>query len=181
MYVAHNLQTQNIDNQQVNKIIQTSSEISDSINEIVWSLNQEQNSLKDWVMYVRGRTAEMLENAGIEYEFNISEIPEKLLTNQEKRNLYLVVKEAINNAIKHAQATKIEISINLNSLPTAEGWGGAIDIKDNGNGFVENGTPKSGHGNGLKNMQKRMQEIEGSIEWKNGEGTTVKLRLRSAT
>ncbi len=170
MYVAHNIKTQIPDNQAVNKIIQTSFEIADSINEIVWALNQEQNSLSDWVLYVRGRTAEMLENAGINYQFEISEIPEKQLSNVEKRNLYLVIKEAINNAIKHAQATKIEVLMNFKDAIF-------ISINDNGKGFIENGSPKTGSGNGLKNMKKRMTEIGGNIDWKNGNGTTVELYI----
>lgn len=174
IYVAHNLQRQYTDNQQITKISNTSSEISDNINEIIWSLNQEQNSLADWVNYVKSRTADLIENAGLAYDFKTSEIPEKQFTNQQKRNLYLVVKEAINNAIKHANATKIEVLINFEPEVF-------IQIKDNGKGFLENGNPKVGSGNGLRNMEKRIEEIGGKIDWKNGKGTTVELRLRSAT
>jgi two-component system, NarL family, sensor kinase len=171
MYLAHNLKDKASKNKEVDKIIQTSGNISDSINEIVWALNQEQNLLADWVFYVRGKTAELFENAGVHYTYTISEpMPERTLSNIEKRNLYLVVKEAINNAIKHSKANTYQVNMDFTS-------GINISIKDNGIGFIENGTPKAGGGNGLKNMSRRMEEIGGSIAWSNGEGTTVEIKL----
>jgi two-component system, NarL family, sensor kinase len=171
MYLAHNLKDKASKNKEVDKIIQTSGNISDSINEIVWALNQEQNQLADWVFYVRGKTAELFENAGVHYTYTISDpIPERTLSNIEKRNLYLVVKEAINNAIKHSKANKYEVKMNFET-------GISISIKDNGIGFIKKGTPKAGGGNGLKNMSRRMEEIGGSIAWSNGEGTTVDIKL----
>jgi two-component system, NarL family, sensor kinase len=171
IYLAHNLKDKASKNAQVDKIIQTSGSISESINEIVWALNQDQNLLADWVFYVRGKTAELFENAGVKYTYTISEpIPEGTLSNIEKRNLYLVVKEAINNAIKHSKASNYEVNMNFET-------GISITIRDNGIGFVENGTPKAGGGNGLKNMSRRIGEIGGRIAWSNGEGTTVKVEL----
>jgi two-component system, NarL family, sensor kinase len=171
MYLAHNLKDKASKNKEVDKIIQTSGNISDSINEIVWALNQEQNLLADWVFYVRGKTAELFENAGMQYTYTISEpIPERMLSNIEKRNLYLVVKEAINNAIKHSKANKYEVNMDFER-------GISISIRDNGIGFIENGTPKAGGGNGLKNMSRRMGEISGSISWSNGEGAIVEIKL----
>jgi two-component system, NarL family, sensor kinase len=171
MYLTHNLKDKASKNKEVDKIIQISGNISDSINEIVWALNQEQNLLADWVFYVRGKTAELFENAGVKYTYTISEpIPERTLSNIEKRNLYLVVKEAINNAIKHSKANTYQVNMDFAN-------GINLIIKDNGIGFVENGTPKAGGGNGLKNMSRRMAEICGSIAWSNGEGTTVEIKL----
>jgi two-component system, NarL family, sensor kinase len=171
MYLAHNLKDKATKNAQVDKIIQTSGNISESINEIVWALNQEQNQLSDWVFYVRGKTAELFENAGVNYKFNISEpVPERTLSNIEKRNLYLVVKEGINNALKHSKASNYEVNMDFESNIN-------IEIKDNGIGFIENGSPKAGGGNGLKNMSRRMEEIGGTIAWSNGEGTSVKIKI----
>ncbi|MGL4631313.1 MAG: ATP-binding protein [Leadbetterella sp.] len=171
MYLAHNLKDKTSKNDQVDKIIQTSSGISESINEIVWALNQEQNQLADWVLFVRGKTAEMFENASLQYAIHSpANIPERILSNLEKRNLYLVVKEAVNNAIKHSKASQYEVNMNFEN-------GIHILVQDNGQGFIENGTPKTGGGNGLKNMKRRMEEIGGTIAWSNGEGTKVKVSL----
>jgi signal transduction histidine kinase len=171
MYLAHNLKDKATKNAQVDKIIQTSGNISESINEIVWALNQEQNQLSDWVFYVRGKTAELFENAGVNYKFNILEpVPDRTLSNIEKRNLYLVVKEAINNALKHSKASHYEVNMDFESSIS-------IEIKDNGIGFIENGSPKTGGGNGLKNMSRRIEEIGGTIAWSNGEGTSVKIKI----
>ncbi len=178
MYLAHNLKiknTESVDNQQVDKIIRTSSEISESINEIVWALNQRQNSLTDWVFYTKEKVVELLENSDLEYAINIpNNIPDRTLTNIEKRNLYLVVKEAVNNSIRHAQAKTIAVKMDFEKQIM-------VEISDDGIGFTEKSEPKAGTGNGLKNMKNRMTEIGGKISWQNGNGTTVELRLRSAT
>jgi signal transduction histidine kinase len=171
IYSAHNLKEKSHQEGHIEKIIKSSGEISDSINEIVWALYQEQNTLEDWVVFVRERTSEMLENTELKYRFHVPEsIPKVELTNEVKRSLYLVVKEAINNVIKHAHATKIDIYFRLKKEIN-------IEIRDNGIGFLENGSPKAGGGNGLKNMSRRMEEIGGTIAWSNGEGTRVKISL----
>jgi signal transduction histidine kinase len=169
IYAAHNLQGKSFQEVHIDKIIKSTGEISDSINEIVWALYQEQNTLADWVAFVRERTAEMLENATIKYDFHMPKsIPTIELNNQVKRSFYLVIKEAVNNVIKHAQASQVDIYFNFKNEIK-------IVIKDNGIGFLENGTPKPGGGNGLKNMNHRMEEIGGNITWKNGKGTTVTI------
>ncbi len=174
MYLAHNLKlknTESIDNQQVDKIIKTSSEISESINEIVWALNQNQNSLADWVFYTKGKIVELLENSDVEYSIHIpNAIPDKILSNLEKRNLYLVVKEAVNNSIRHAQAKTIEIKMDFEKQII-------VEISDDGIGFAEKNDQKAGTGNGLKNMRYRMTEIGGKIDWQNSKGTKVSISI----
>jgi signal transduction histidine kinase len=170
LYLAEQLKMETPENQKLSKIQNTSFDISSNINEIVWSLNQEKNDLKDWVLYTKVRLGEMLENSGKIYEFHISDkIPDRTLSNLEKRNLYLITKEALNNAIKHSKAGKYEIYMTFDK-------GINISIRDNGIGFEKNGSPKETQGSGLKNMSRRMDEIGGSIAWSNGGGTTVTIR-----
>jgi two-component system, NarL family, sensor kinase len=171
MYVAHQSKMKTSDNENVDKIMQISSNISDNINEIVWSLNQEKNSLKDWVIYCKGRLADILDNSALEYHFNISaKIPERTLDYTQKRNLYLVIKEAVNNAIKHANASSIVLNFDFNE-------GILIEIIDNGLGMTPNPNTKAGTGNGLRSMNQRIEEIGGKIDWKNHNGTTVVVKL----
>ena len=80
-----------------------------------------------------------------------NEINNRKLTKEEKRNLFLVCKEAFNNSIKYAEATQIIIAI------TASGKKIQIVIKDNGKGFNENEIKK---GYGLENMQYRAAQIK---------------------
>ena len=171
MYVAHNLKAKNPESAELNKIVNISSEISDNVNDIIWSLNKEKNTLKDWVIYSKGRLSEILENSNLDYSFEISdEIPDRILNDIEKRNLYLVVKEAVNNAIKHADAKNLWVKMDFKD-------GIKIIIKDDGKGIIENNNAKASGGNGLKNMKARINTIKGEIAWKNQNGTEIEISL----
>ena len=87
-------------------------------------------------------------------------------------NLYRTIQEAVNNAIKHAHPKNITIEINLFASTVQ------IIIKDDGIGFDESLISK---GNGLINMQKRMEEIKGTIKWSSLEngGTQIELQLKN--
>lgn len=171
IYSAHILKSQQPDNQQIAKIANIADDISETINEIVWSLNALQNKLSNWVFYTKGRLSELLENSDLDFKFEIPEnLPERTLSDEQKRNLYLVVKEAVNNTIKHAKATTVSIKMNFEQ-------GIAIQIQDNGIGFNDSTKTKTGSGNGLSNMKSRMEEIDGKISWKNQDGTLVEISL----
>ena len=171
IYSAHILKSQQPDNQQIAKIANIADDISETINEIVWSLNAHQNKLSNWVFYTKGRLSELLENSDLDFKFEIPEnLPERTLSDEQKRNLYLVVKEAVNNTIKHAKATTVSIKMNFEQ-------GIAIRIQDNGIGFNDSTKTKTGSGNGLSNMKSRMEEIDGKISWKNQDGTLVEISL----
>jgi signal transduction histidine kinase len=94
--------------------------------------------------------------------------PELPLEQVFRRNIYLTVKEAVHNIVRHANATEVNIAIQLinNEL--------IISIKDNGTGI--NAEEQKRFGNGLKNMQQRMTQIRGTFEIKNNGGTCVVLR-----
>ncbi|MCU0468775.1 MAG: histidine kinase [Arcicella sp.] len=178
IYSAHLLKTQYADNKQVDKIKGLSDDISETINEIVWSLNVQQNTLEDWVFYTKGRMSEIIENSEIDFKFSIPDtIPVYTLTDEQKRNLYLVVKEAINNAIKHAKAQLIVMTINFTTVSSRGDLGIIIQIQDDGVGFSDTIKTKTGSGNGLANMKNRMEEIGGTITWKNQKGTFVEITL----
>lgn len=171
IYSAHILKSQQPDNQQIAKIANIADDISETINEIVWSLNAHQNKLSNWVFYTKGRLSELLENSDLDFKFEIPEnLPERTLSDEQKRSLYLVVKEAVNNTIKHAKATTVSIKMNFEQ-------GIAIQIQDNGIGFNDSTKTKTGSGNGLSNMKSRMEEIDGKISWKNQDGTLVEISL----
>jgi signal transduction histidine kinase len=77
----------------------------------------------------------------------------------QRRNLYLIFKEALNNALKYAECTLIEVELHC-------GHELRLIVRDNGSGFLPEevgGTVSSGH-NGLYNMQKRAREIGGHVK-----------------
>ncbi len=143
--------------------------IDDSIQkmkEIVWSLNESNQTLEELIYYIRGQVSEMVENAEIQFESNLPEdIPTMFFGWARNRNTYLLVKETIHNAIKHAAATKITLEFEISNEFT-------ITIYDNGKGFD---TSQKYSGNGLNNYKKRISELNGryEISSKIGNGTSV--------
>tara|TARA_R110002050_G_scaffold11_2_gene137 strand:- start:723 stop:2579 length:1857 start_codon:yes stop_codon:yes gene_type:complete len=150
-------------------IAKTTEIIDDSIQkmkEIVWSLNESNQNLEELIYYIRGQMSEMTENAKINFKSCLPEsIPTLFFGWARNRNTYLLVKETINNAIKHANATKIALDFEI-------GKEFIITISDNGKGFDTN---KKYPGNGLNNYKKRILELNGRYDLKSeiNKGTTV--------
>jgi signal transduction histidine kinase len=95
-------------------------------------------------------------------------IPEKELSGDKRRNIFLSLKETLNNVLKHAEATSVNISIETNhSLK--------IMVADNGKGIDINNIRQ--FGNGLNNMKRRMESIGGTFSIENKAGTCTILEL----
>ncbi len=153
------------------KIAGMASGLVDKMNNIIWSMNKEYDTLQDLIAYVRSHISELLENADLSYRFDIQEpVPELMLNGEQRRNLYLVVNEAVHNIIKHAHATCVTLHFQYDTRLF-------IRISDDGVGL----TGKNGRrfGNGLKNMRQRIQDIGGTIDFGSapGEGTTVSITV----
>ena len=150
------------------KIITGSDELVDKMNEIIWALNRSDEKLADVLYYIRSQCGEMLDGAGITLQATLPEsIPEKILNSEEKRNLFLVVKEAVHNIIKHAHATTVNIVMQIDKNL-------CISIIDDGKGF--NLDESRIKGNGLGNYQKRMNSLKGSVDIKSDStGTRVQF------
>jgi signal transduction histidine kinase len=149
------------------RISALATDLVDKMNDIIWSMNPQNDTLDNLVAYIRQQAATQLENAEIRYQFDIApEVPALPITGEKRRNIYLTVKEAVNNVIKHARASEVAISIQLNGQLE-------IAIRDNGQG-LGNG-PGRKFGNGLRNMEQRMADIGGTFSLHSNGGTTVRL------
>jgi signal transduction histidine kinase len=168
LFLSHTLQTsqnENQVNQTAERIGKLSNDLSNQMNEIIWSMNQEYNTLQDLISYIRQQISELIENANFDYQFNFPEIiPEIVLTGLQRRSLYLVIKESVNNALKYSGGSKIIISCKIDDEIT-------FTIKDNGKGIPASEIKQ--FGNGLRNMQQRMKEIGGKFIIQSKEGTAV--------
>ena len=152
-------------------IKETAKKMIDNMRDLIWALNPENATLANLVARMREYTTDYIEDYAIEIVYAIPEnIPQTPISSEIHRGLFLVVKETVNNIAKHANATKInfKIAIAENDL--------ILTIKDNGIGF-ETQNP---NGNGLKNMQSRIEEIGGKIAVisKLDAGTEVKIELK---
>ncbi|WP_071884238.1 sensor histidine kinase [Niastella koreensis] len=151
------------------KIAATARSLTTKMNEIIWSMNQQYDTMEDLVAYIRHHAGELLDSSPLNYVTFVPEsIPAIRLSGKARRNIYLVVKEALHNALKHARATHIQIDIQVNSHLI-------IRVKDNGQGMVA-GTERR-FSNGLQNMQARMDFIGAALDIQTAEGTLVMITV----
>ena len=151
------------------KISAYSDEMMDKMGEIVWALNQRNDSLNDLLSYIRVYTVDFLSNHGKTFSFDeIEEYPEIFITGEVRRNIFLSVKEALHNVVKHADATNVDIKVST-------GKELSILIQDNGKGIDLDNMRE--FGNGVNNIRKRMTEIGGAAAFRNENGTWVLLKM----
>ncbi|MES2776831.1 MAG: two-component regulator propeller domain-containing protein [Bacteroidota bacterium] len=141
--------------EQLNKIAHTSRKLVSDMGEIIWSMNPEQNTLDQLLGYLREQLRQLLEYSGIAYKIDFPENGKNVtLNNAQKRNLLLVAKEIVHNAIKHSTAKEIQIKA------VQEKRALQFSITDNGCGFD---TLQLYRGNGLRNIKKRIAELGGTL------------------
>lgn len=151
----------------VHRIADTATSVVDKMNEIVWSMNSEYDSIEDLIAYTRQHCAEFLSAHGLRYQLNQPAFTSSLpLTGEQRRNIYLALKEALHNIVKHASASEVCMSFSVidNSL--------VVSVGDNGKGFRQS----SAFGNGIKNMRRRMEIIGGRFEINGEQGTQIHLQ-----
>jgi signal transduction histidine kinase len=151
----------------ISSIRQYSHDMIDKMGEIVWALNEKNDSLSDLLAYTRSYAVEYLSEHGIRCTVEApDEFPSAFVSGEFRRNIYLAVKEALHNIVKHAEATTVFLRFTILK-------GLHISIRDDGRGFnTENIKPYS---NGLANMKKRMKELNGHFEMESSNGTIIKL------
>jgi two-component system NarL family sensor kinase len=149
------------------KIRHLSGSLLQKMNEVVWTMEHEHDTLESLIAYIRVNVAQTLENAGMAYHFQGNEdIPVLSVSQQFRRNIYLVVKEAIHNVIRHAEATTVTITVLC--IAQLE-----ITIRDNGKGFDP--ASERRFGNGMKNMRQRMDQVRGTFVITSDNGASLHL------
>lgn len=163
-------------NPEVSPILQRISEsaatLSESMQDIVWAINTRHDHLDDLITRMRQFGFRLLDARQIAFRVHISEnFQSRRLTINQRRNLYLIFKEAVTNAAKYADCTEVKLYIGLSKNLLQ------MTITDNGKGFDP---AQAQNGNGLNNMHKRAVEIGGAltIDSQPAVGTTVQLRVK---
>jgi signal transduction histidine kinase len=150
-------------------IASSSVELVDKFNEIIWAMNEKNNSLEDLLYYIRGYTAKYCAENNLDYEITLpQQIPTVLISGEMRRHIFLTVKESLHNIVKHADAKKVWLQIQADTAI-------AVTVHDNGKGF-DAGEMKN-KGNGLRNMEQRIKTVNGSLAIENKEGTLLKIRV----
>ncbi len=167
--VAVNMPQTDASQTSIKRIANLSRELNLRVREIVWTTSSEADTLPSLVYYLRRFCGDIAETQNIDFRAFIPEnLPETAITGNMRRNVFLCVKEIINNSMKYADATEINMRVALKNKQLS------IELSDNGAGFnLENAL--HGGGNGLRNMQQRMAEIHGDIDFQSKKGTVIKL------
>jgi len=154
---------------EIDKISFSANELLNNMNAIIWTMTSSNDTLDNMVAYIRGYALEYFENTGIKCNTHVDEdLPNIItVTGDLRRNIFLVVKEALNNILKHSKATEVDIT--LNGMPD----GLILYIQDNGVGIDFENLRR--FGNGLKNMRKRMEEMNIRFTIENNNGTLITL------
>ncbi|MCX6895300.1 MAG: sensor histidine kinase, partial [Verrucomicrobia bacterium] len=149
-----------------------------AMDEIVWAVAPENDSLDSLANYLSGYAQELLSSAGIRCRLDLPvELPAWNLSAEWRHNVFLAFKEALNNILKHANATEVQIKLAVESSRFE------LSLTDNGKGFETsppgNQSPAARVGHGLTNMPKRLEKLGGkcAIESAAGKGTTVRLTV----
>ncbi|HNT49702.1 MAG TPA: tetratricopeptide repeat protein [Cyclobacteriaceae bacterium] len=155
---------------QLQKISIYSSRMMETMSDMVWSINPVNDSVDQMLVKMKEFAGEILEPKNMVYAFNLDEEVTHIRLDVEKRkSVFLIFKEAINNAAKYSEATKVDIGLNRVNGTLY------LRVQDNGKGF----NSSTARGNGLKNMAARAQAIKG--KWKQvsepGKGTTISVEV----
>lgn len=153
------------------QISSQSKTIRQNMSDIVWALRPENDRIENLEVRMREFAVQTLESNDIQTRFDFDkELLDRTLAHEVRRDLLLIYKEAVNNIVKHARASKVNISF------TRQSGHAVLSIKDNGIGVHNNDHPSSG--TGTKTMNQRALAIGATLQICNREdGTLVEVRL----
>jgi signal transduction histidine kinase len=154
---------------EIEKISHSANELLSKMNTIIWTMVSSNDTVESLVAYIRAYAVEFFENTPIECRFMMpAYIPPIDLSGEKRRNIFLSVKEALNNVLKHSQGSVVMINITASDKLL-------IEIMDNGIGIDLDQLRK--FGNGLNNMKKRIASISGKFSIENHQGTRTIFEL----
>ncbi|HZI24777.1 MAG TPA: two-component regulator propeller domain-containing protein, partial [Chryseolinea sp.] len=155
----------------IDRIMEDVRQISGSLDDIVWNISPKNDSLLSLVARMTRYASELFEAKQIAFTIDI---PKKLddtrLSMDQRRNIYLVFKESVNNLVKYSKCTHAFVGIKIDKKHVF------LTVTDNGVGFdVHAPTDR----NGIRNLKSRAQSLNGVIEIHSARnvGTSMVLRF----
>jgi signal transduction histidine kinase/ligand-binding sensor domain-containing protein len=159
-------------------IAETSREMVDSMSDIVWAINPERDKLSDLIQRMRRFAEELLDAYDVGYQFSVPEnLKDVELGADQRREIYLIFKECVNNLAKHSGATEAYIKVDLENKNLV------VEVSDDGRGFdpqaKSNGNSHGFGGNGLINMRRRAENLGAAlvIDSEPAKGAKIVLRV----
>jgi signal transduction histidine kinase len=162
-------------NEEISFVTKSIHNLTETLRDIIWTLDNKNNKLEDLVVNIRFQAARLLQSKGIKLVFNSELISGDIpLTSEFRRNVFFIMKEVLNNTCKHSVASQLNIDISFNKEKFS------LDVQDNGVGicFHENCLDPR-QGKGLTNIKHRAEIIGGTLEMISAQpqGTRVKLTV----
>jgi len=153
---------------QASKIVNHAQDLVSNMSEIIWAMNSGFDTIENFIGYSRRYAHEFCEEHNITLDFKVKNSRLNLnMRGEKRRHLFLIIKEALHNVVKHSEANNIQISIDISDQLE-------LSIKDNGNGFTES---QSIQGNGLANMKKRAKILDGVFHKSSLNGTEIRVSI----
>ncbi|KNB61864.1 sensor histidine kinase [Chryseobacterium sp. Hurlbut01] len=152
----------------IDELLKTSEEMNLSMREMLWSLNSGNDTLGSFIDYSKMYAQNFLKKTKILLLTESENVVlETIITTEQRRNLFLCLKEALNNAYKHSESNQLKLSFIQRDKEFM------MKISDNGIGINH----EKAEGNGLRNMKRRMQEQNGHCEVTTENGTHLFFRI----
>lgn len=158
----------------IRSITETAVSLVDNMRDLIWVLDTENAGLDSLIARIREYSGEYLNDFPLEITFEISDpIPERKITSEAHRNIFFILKESLQNIVKHAEATAVWIKIDVSKDEFQ------LMVTDNGKGLNPEREIK---GNGIKNIRQRSESIGGKAELTaQGSGLTMHFTIPFAT
>lgn len=156
------------------RIASASTDLIKQLSEIIWTVDPGNDRASRFVAFVRNMLGKQFEDLPVEVKMDLSIRPgdeELLISPDVKRNVVLILKESVNNALKHSGAHVLTVILKINTESLV------LEVTDDGHGFDP--VAKADTGNGLQNLRKRAESIGGELLFSSLEegGTRVSLKV----
>jgi signal transduction histidine kinase len=153
--------------------LRASREAIKSLDAAVWAVNPVNNTLPELVAYIGQFAMEFLHQANLRCRLDLPDHPpERTVSAELRHNLFLIVKEALNNTVRHAQASEVHLQIAITDA--------AFDllIEDNGRGIEARAEDASA--DGLRNMRQRAEELNAQFQVDSSAGGGTRISVHYA-
>lgn len=155
---------------QLDQLCDRARNVSHALEEVLWVVNSKRDTVRDFCSYVCKHAQSFLSPTPIRCRLDVQpDMPASEFDLPVRRGLFLAVKEALNNAAKHSGATEVFLRIHCQSEQLV------VIVEDNGHGF--DASLLGGEGNGLANMQQRLQEMGGTCAVSSETGTGCRVQF----
>jgi signal transduction histidine kinase len=156
------------------KLAQSADQTVRALEEIVWAVRPDSDSLQSLVDYIAHFASELFEGTATRCRLDLPhDLPSRPLPPELRHNIFLIVKEALTNALKHASAREVNVQAKVAA--------GALEIsiQDDGKGFTPPAPKVEGKRHGLENMRHRAETIGGVLNWQTSpdRGTCIQLAV----